>query len=107
MEDGQSLGRAEAWLLYRFHDPGIAANTVQKDHTTDGHNGDVKKAPSKRETQGLPWRSSAGESSGQRRGHGFYPLVGKIPGASWPETHNMKQEQHCNKFKKDFQNGLH
>ena len=38
--------------------------------------------------------------------------VGSIPGqgakithASWPK--NIKQKQYCNKFNKDFKNGLH
>ena len=31
----------------------------------------------------------------------------KIPHASWPKNHNMKQKQYCNKFNKDFRNGPH
>ena len=26
----------------------------------------------------------------------------KIPHASWPKNQNIKQEQYCNKFNKDF-----
>ena len=41
--------------------------------------------------------------------------TGSIPGwratiahASWPEkSQNIKQKQYCNKFNKDFKNGLH
>ena len=31
----------------------------------------------------------------------------KIPHPSWSKTQNIKQKQHCNKFSKDFRNGLH
>ena len=31
----------------------------------------------------------------------------KIPRASWPKNQNIKQKQHCNKFNKDFLNGIH
>ena len=31
----------------------------------------------------------------------------KIPHALWSENQNIKQKQYCNKFKKDFKNGLH
>lgn len=29
------------------------------------------------------------------------------PYVLWPKKQNVKQKQHCNKFKKDFNNGLH
>ena len=29
----------------------------------------------------------------------------KIPHALWPKNQNIKQEQYCNKFNKDFKNG--
>ena len=77
--------------MYRFHDPGTAANTVvQKDRSTDGHNGNVKKALCKRETQGLPWRSSAGESSGQLGDTGSIPWWGRsqVPPGQKPRTGN-------------------
>ena len=39
---------------------------------------------------------------------GLIPVWGaKIPHASWPKNQNMKQEQYCNKFKKDFKSGSH
>ena len=31
----------------------------------------------------------------------------KIPHALWPKNQNIKQKQHCNKFKKDFKDGQH
>ena len=31
----------------------------------------------------------------------------KIPTASQPKNQNIKQKQYCNKFNKDFKNGLH
>ena len=30
-----------------------------------------------------------------------------IPHVLWPKKQNVKQKQHCNKFNKDFNNGLH
>jgi hypothetical protein len=30
-----------------------------------------------------------------------------VPHPSWSKTQNIKQKQHCNKFSKDFRNGLH
>ena len=30
-----------------------------------------------------------------------------IPHVLWSEKQNIKQKQHCNKFSKDFNNGLH
>ena len=39
---------------------------------------------------------------------GLIPGEGaKIPHASQPKNQNMKQKQYCNKFNKDFKNGLH
>ena len=39
---------------------------------------------------------------------GLIPGEGaKIPHASQPENQNIKQKQYCNKFNKDFKNGLH
>ena len=41
-------------------------------------------------------------------GEGSIPGQGaKIPHASWPKNQNIKQKQFCNKFNKDFKNGLH
>ena len=41
-------------------------------------------------------------------GAGSIPGGGaKIPHASQPKTHNVKQKQYCNKFNKDFKNGPH
>ena len=41
-------------------------------------------------------------------GEGSIPGQGaKIPHASWPKKQNIKQKQFCNKFNKDFKNGLH
>ena len=41
-------------------------------------------------------------------GPGSIPGWGaKIPHALWPKNHNMKQNQYCNKFNKDFKNGPH
>ena len=31
----------------------------------------------------------------------------KVPHASGPKNQNIKQKQYCNKFNKDFKNGLH
>ena len=31
----------------------------------------------------------------------------RIPHALWPKNQNIKQKQYCNKFNKDFKNGLH
>ena len=40
-------------------------------------------------------------------GAGSIPGWGaKIPHASWPKNQNIKQNQHCNKFNKNFKNGL-
>ena len=37
---------------------------------------------------------------------GLIPDPGtKYPHASWPKKQNVKQKRHCNKFKKDFENG--
>ena len=48
-------GKSTGLTLYLFHDPDTGDNTVvQNDHTTDGHNGDVKKALSKQERQCFP-----------------------------------------------------
>ena len=42
------------------------------------------------------------------RGVGLIPGWGtKIPHASWPKKQIIKQKQYCNKFNKDFKNGLH
>ena len=41
-------------------------------------------------------------------GAGLIPGWGtKISHASWPKNQNIKQEQHCNKFYKDFKNESH
>ena len=41
-------------------------------------------------------------------GVGSIPGQGaKIPHASPPKNQNIKQEQHCNKFNKEFKNGSH
>ena len=41
-------------------------------------------------------------------GAGSIPGRGaKIPHALRPKNQNIKQKQHCNKFNKDFKNGLH
>ena len=41
-------------------------------------------------------------------GAGSIPGWGaKIPHASWPKNQNIKQNQHCNKFNKNFKNGPH
>ena len=41
-------------------------------------------------------------------GAGSIPGWGaKIPRASRPKNENIKQKQYCNKFNKDFKNGLH
>ena len=40
-------------------------------------------------------------------GAGSIPGWGaKIPHASWPKNQNIKKNQHCNKFNKNFKNGL-
>ena len=45
--------------------------------------------------------SSAGDA-------GLIPGQGaKIPHASWSKNQNIKQEQYCNKFNKDFKNCPH
>ena len=31
----------------------------------------------------------------------------KIPCALWPKIQNVKQKQYCNKFNKNFKNGVH
>ena len=31
----------------------------------------------------------------------------ETPPTLWPENQNMKQEEYCNKFNKDFKNGPH
>ena len=37
-----------------------------------------------------------------------WSLVGELrPHLLWPENQNMKQEEYCNKFHKDFKNGPH
>ena len=47
-------------------------------------------------------------SSSNAGGDGLIPGRGaKIPHASRPKNQNIKQEQYCNKFNKDFKNGLH
>ena len=41
-------------------------------------------------------------------GTGSIPGRGtEIPHASWPKNQNIKQKQYCNKFNKDFKNGIH
>ena len=40
-------------------------------------------------------------------GAGSIPGQGaKLPHALWPKHQNIKQKQYCNKFNKDFKNGL-
>ena len=61
---------------------------------------------------GLFWDFPGGPgvktSPSNARGAGSIPGGGaKIPYASWPKNQNMKKKQCCNKFSKDFKNGLH
>ena len=46
----------------------------------------------------LPMQGGVGSIPGQGA---------KIPHASGPKNQNIKQKQYCNKFNKDFKNGLH
>ena len=47
-------------------------------------------------------------SPSRARGEGAISGEGaKIPRASWPKNQNIKQNQYCNEFNKDFKNGSH
>ena len=60
---------------------------------------------SKIKAMDLPWWSRGWGLLFQSRGCGFYLWLGcKIPRASWPKNQNIKQKQHCSKFKEDFKN---
>ena len=57
---------------------------------------------------GLPWWSSGWDFAFWCTGCRFnlWPGV-KIPHATQPKIQNIKWEQYCKKFNKDFKNGLH